>query len=691
MVRRRKQRLNGVPAAAVLILMLSACAASKPESVSVANLPRSRPTPVATEVVPTPVPTMLAGPPIVSVSLSPWPLHGPPPFTANFSADAGGYFDRVPACQQAQWNFGNGASEVQPCSLGESPTHFQISHVYLEPGTYHARLTLTLSDGREVNSTTQTVVVAGPQPIPPSEEILRWSAWGLSLLITASALRWLRPRSRRWKIGGYAVIAFGLITFVPPFSYVPSPIGLYWAWVGGYAYDPRLPFVNRFVVAGDPESQLRPFLDGLIGQIGLDPLDPVQPLAQYEFVRVSLPQPYPGVVSVATRLMYQDGSQRTYDIPLYQSSDFLGFYRSGWRYDGLGRLRTEHRELAGTPFATASSSVRLSLPQRLSLHPEAQQLDKVNPANWVSYGSDWQHLIWSPSGDACLLVRSATADRRDLWQIDLAGGPPLLIAENVTDYNWSPDGQYIVFTRIDHQPASIGARVFAASRDTHQPRELAQLERLVFPGLNSEGVWYTVQGDLWVAPYDDHPPRRIATLPDVTSSPTWEAGPVIRPAPDGMRIAYTCGDGHALCLYDRADAHSIKVDVLVNDVAWSPDSLQLAVITDGTYGNSIEGDRPVVLTIVGQDGRIKRSVSLAPGGWADAPHWTPDTQRVFVQTQPYGGRRILTFEVSTGEVLDLSQPRWDAWFALSPDGKQLLLSNGRGSFWLSTVLEGSSR
>jgi hypothetical protein len=32
-------------------------------------------------------------------------------------------------------------------------------------------------------------------------------------------------------------------------------------------------------------------------------------------------------------------------------------------------------------------------------------------------------------------------------------------------------------------------------------------------------------------------------------------------------------------------------------------------------------------------------------------------------------------------VLDLSQPRWDAFASLMPGGRDLMLWNGRGSFW----------
>jgi Tol biopolymer transport system component len=665
----------------VLMFALSSCVTLQPERSPTATAPRLLSTSAAPEAVPSPMATAHFNPPRVAVSLGSEPLHGPPPFTAHFLAETSGYFEQMPACQTAHWDFGDGASEVQPCQLGTSTSRFQISHVYRDTGTYHARLTLILSNGEAINSTSQTVVVAIPQPVSPGAEILRWSAWAASLAIAISGVLWLRRRSRRWRISGYTIIALGLITFVTPFSYLPNPIGLYWAWAGDYAYDPRLPFINRFVVAGDPEAQLRPFLDGLIGQTGLDPLDPVQPLAHYDFAHVSLPHQYPGVVFVTTRLTYQNGSQRTYDIPLYQSEDFFGWYRSGWRNDGLGRLRTEQRELTGTPFVNADSALRLSTPQLLSLDPAVQQFDATNPANWGPYGSDWQHLRWSPRVDAFLAARSAAADRRDLWQIDLTGKPPRLVAENVLDYDWSPDGEYIVFTRINHQPNKAQAIAFVVTREGRNPRELAQLGQVVFPGLSKAGAWYTVQDDLWIAPYDDQPPYRVTTLTGLASSPLRSAGPLVRPAPDEVHIAYTCAGGDAVCVYDQATTQLISLDAPVSEMAWSPDSAQLAVITAGTYGNSIEGDQPVKLILAVKSGEIKRVVSIAPNGWADAPQWTPDARRVFVQTYPYSGRRILTTDISTGETLDLSQPRWDAWFALSPDGRQLLLNNGRGGFW----------
>jgi len=51
-----------------------------------------------------------------------------------------------------------------------------------------------------------------------------------------------------------------------------------------------------------------------------------------------------------------------------------------------------------------------------------------------------------------------------------------------------------------------------------------------------------------------------------------------------------------------------------------------------------------------------------------------------------GTHRNLAVDAANASVLDLSQAQWDAGFSLSPDGSQLLLTNGRGGYWLAPLL-----
>lgn len=635
--------------------------------------------PAPTLPSPSAVPTAQAAPPRLFFSLaydSPQPLHGTPPFTANLTARFYGDAPSLRGCQNIRWQFGDGIEETQPCLLiGDPPYYFEITHTYQQPGTFHASAWLAFDDGRTVQAEkTQTVIVAVPQPIPPIESIIFWGAWSATIFTATVACIWLHRKSRRAKIIGYAVIALGLISFVPPFSYVPNPAGIVWAILGNYTYDPRLPFVNRFIIAGDPTAQLCPLLDGLIGQTGLDPLDPVQPLARYEFVQVRYPARY-GATQVRTRLTYADGSQRTYAIPLYQTINIFGFSQANWRYDGLGRLRTEHRELPGTPFANASSSIRFGTPQVLNFDAQAQMLDADNFANWGLAGVPSQKLVWSPQGDAFLATQTLNDDQHALWLVHL-DRPPVRLADNVRDYTWSPDGRFIIAT--DYWDAR---RVQIISRYSLQARITTRDPSLALPGVDRDGVWYASQNELWLASYDNDAVHRLAPLPDLKSSAQeWVIEEiVIRPSPDGKRVAYSC-EGK-LCLQDRDGSNRIRTSLSLREATWNSNGTHLA-----TVGWDSTSRGQVVLSLVRRDGVIEKQIAIAPDGVAAPPQWTSSGKRIFVQTFPFGGRRILTIDVATGQILDLSQPRWDAWFALAPDDHKVLLTNGRGGFWLSEIV-----
>lgn len=657
-------------------------APSEQVSVPVTRISSSPPTTnPAAQPTPRPVSTEIAPAQETRIRLGSRPLHGEPPFAATLSASI--YLGVDGACQSLRWRFDDGSQSEQPCPSDPWPWRLTARHTYTAPGTYHPRLTLTLTDGRTVTSNTQTVVVAEPQPARPLSHVIFWGAWTLSLLAATGAVFWLRGRPRRMRVIGYALVGLLLITFVPPFSYLPDPLGIVWVAVGGYAHDPRLPFADRFLVAGSPVAHLRPWLDGLIGQTGLDPLDPTAPLARYEPVRVRVPRRRAAPVEVLTRFTYADGSRRTYAIPLYQPNGPSGLYQAGWAYDGLARLRTEHRELPGNPFpdtspAAETSAVRLGEPQRLPLPREAQRLDTVNPSNWywrrAGHTAPWRHVAWSPTGDAFLARAFAAYDRDELWLMSMDGDKAERLAEDVIDFGWSPGGRYVVYTqRPDAYSASAWTMaIFALSLEERRERQLAQPAATggyTFPGVSEEGVWYASEGALWLTPFDGDPAQRID--PD-----HWGAQGPVRPAPDGSLIAYACSAG--ICLQDRSGGARRTIDAEAQQMAWSPDSARLAAVAWGDRDD-------VVLTIAQHDGRVEQRVTIAPDGVVGAPQWTPDGRRLFVQTAPFGGRRIIMVDVATGAVLDLSRPRWDAWFDLAPEGERLLLTNGRGGFWVIQV------
>jgi Tol biopolymer transport system component len=90
--------------------------------------------------------------------------------------------------------------------------------------------------------------------------------------------------------------------------------------------------------------------------------------------------------------------------------------------------------------------------------------------------------------------------------------------------------------------------------------------------------------------------------------------------------------------------------------------------------------------LVTRDGRVTTSTGAQSRNGSGFPHWTPDDRHILLQTTPSYGRRIVTFDLAGGRAWELSRPRWDTWFSLSPDGRYLLLTNGRGGFWRSDVV-----
>lgn len=254
--------------------------------------------------------------------------------------------------------------------------------------------------------------------------MIRWAAWVILLTGIGLALIWLIFQRGRRRLIGVGLLVLFLITFVPPFSYEPDPLGIVLAVTDGYRYDPRLPLVNRFLIASDPTELLRPTLDALIGQTGLDPLDPASPLARYDFIKV-VQQPYHTEVHV--RFTYADGREHIYPVPLRQPSDLVAFYECCWRYDGLGRLRTDHRPLPPVAFDEAGGAV-LRRPEPLPL----PAIDSENPQMWFSGGSNPlnRRLLWSPQGDAFLAPRQSLKDT-DLWLLSAQGADARRVAANV--------------------------------------------------------------------------------------------------------------------------------------------------------------------------------------------------------------------------------------------------------------------
>jgi len=279
--------------------------------------------------------------------------------------------------------------------------------------------------------------------------------------------------------------------------------------------------------------------------------------------------------------------------------------------------------------------------------------------------------------------------------VSLAGSAPQPVNRggSVFEYGWSPDGTFIVYTAPGEGLLTFGVhettQLVVVRRDELQrPIARRAIVNASLPSLTQQGIWYTQDGALWLMDYQTGASTRVVALLDLGRATN--AVPIYWPlavSPDASRVAYTCGDNLCLMNLDRGDRRVIPASG-IRAITWDRTSDRLAAVS--LDANNLG---PVRVLIVSREGEVQHSAEVAPRDATDPPQWAPappgggtSSKIVFVQTYPMNGRRILTVDADTGQVLDLSREHWDAYFALSPDGKSVLLNNGRGGFWLAPVI-----
>jgi Tol biopolymer transport system component len=344
--------------------------------------------------------------------------------------------------------------------------------------------------------------------------------------------------------------------------------------------------------------------------------------------------------------------------------------------------------LPGQPFAAESSAVRLGDAVRLKLSPQADRLDTVNPAHWLWSGNRLQRLVWSPQGDAFLMVEQRSDRTQQLWLASLDGSAPQPVNRggSVYEYGWSPDSTFIVYTTPGEQQFWSSVRevtqlIVVKRTALQRPIARRAIVNTSLPSLTQQGIWYTQDGALWLMDYQTGASTRVTALPDLGRAT--DALPIHWPlavSPDASRVAFACGDNLCLMNLDGSNRRVIPASG-IRAITWDRTGARLAA-------TSLDANNlgPVRMLIVSRDGEVQHTAEVAPRDATDPPQWTPEGRTVFVQTYPMNGRRILTVDADTSHVLDLSREHWDAYFALSPDGKNVLLNNGRGGFWLAPVI-----
>jgi hypothetical protein len=513
----------------------------------------------------------------------------------------------------------------------------------------------------------------------------------LLIFLSINGAEAILPRMPRRALIALALL---LVSFVRPFSDLPNPLGAYWLVAGGYRYDPRTPFVNGFATArdGDLIPLVRARLDQLVGQTGLAPLDPYQPLTSFT-VRGVVSGTRSAWSAVAVELRFADGSTRPVDIPAV---------RARWAtLTGIDGLAAPHLPIPGLPPADTGAPLQLGSLARLPLPEAAEQLIST----WGGR-LDAATVRWAPNGQA-LLIR-ATGDSpaieqpaQELWLVPLDGAPARQLADDATDAVWSADGRTVVALQ-SHRPV-VGPvwlrTMIAIDVASGATRVLGATDRSQISVVDTT-VFYLNKSVLWQQALDGGQAQQVALLPDAYGFFDQAALAV---SLDGQRVAYRCWSD--LCLADMSGRLLARTPLgfqppqaLPPDerrapaaapnapypwsfaLSWSPDGQRLALATAATD----QRGKPE-LRLLSRDGRLTAVIGLGPDGAVDAPQWRPDSTTLLLTTYPLGGRRIVAVDAVRGAAVDLTQPRWDAFGSLAPDGGRLLLWNGRGQPWVAPV------
>lgn len=537
-------------------------------------------------------------------------------------------------------------------------------------------------------------------------------------------------RNARWRLG--FALFYLVVTCLPPLSYAPNVVGLYDIIQGNYTYDPSSPWTNHFAAtwrSPDPRPVLAKTLDQLIGKTGLDPLDPVHPLASYRVERVFPLTDKSGLIAQIA-FQYSDHSTRTYRY-LVSGREVCRpeCGAGGWMYTDIDAFRAEHKALPGLTPVNAMSPLTLGTPQRLPIPYDTQHFDPP------SYLGDLGKLLstysateacWAPDGQSFLFIGNGggSNDGSVLWHVALNGSSIQRVDSTVSSCAWGSSGKQFAYLRLSHtQPPRTSGRprifyeIVTVDTVTQEQTVVEETLHNAF-AIAGDAIYYLREDAtlpktdvrLWRKTLDNRPAQEITVLTNAAPSSDEVDGSMLAAAPDGQQFVYRCGT--ALCLTDVSNGTNVQLALetfspvahvqipspasnpsIINlaeryagiFVSWSHDEKQIAIVSGGTHRNA-DSDLPPIVWVVDKAGRINRTLPFDTNEVIYAPQWTPDDRFLVGPSTSYGGHRIVGIEMANGQVWDLTQPKWDAVSSLSPDGKQVLLWNGRGGFWTADLL-----
>ena len=292
---------------------------------------------------------------------------------------------------------------------------------------------------------------------------------------------------------------------------------------------------------------------------------------------------------------------------------------------------------------------------------------------------EYRNISVSEDGRSMVSVGFDTAVR--LYEVPYAGGEDRRIDgtryDGASGVAWMPDGRRFVFGR----PVQGQRTLWSAVGDGSDPRQLTSEGTAVWPAVSADGSSLVFFGDrgadngIWRSDADGSNPRLLAKVADASS---------IVFAPDQKSVYFTSNTGGAPATYRLSvdGGQPTVVAPLFERAGVSHDGRLLA----GIYRENARA--PLTLGVVdAQTGKpVATYRDFAPASGSGGFGWAPDDKSILYTTSERTNvwRRSLADgrETRVTNLTDLAILR----FALSPDGKTLLLCRGttlRDAFLIS--------
>lgn len=293
---------------------------------------------------------------------------------------------------------------------------------------------------------------------------------------------------------------------------------------------------------------------------------------------------------------------------------------------------------------------------------------------------------WSPDGSKLAFLSSRDGGQQ-IYILNLTGGEPTKLTSldgGADQIVWAPDGRSLAFTSAVWPDCADDA----CNRKKSEGREKDAVKARVHDGLlyRHWTSWATGQRNhLFVVPASGGTPKNLTPGAKYDVPPVMREGPhPIAFSPDGAEIAFVAVTDEVEATSTNGDIFTVKADGSSSEPtrltsnpafdgapAYSPDGRWIAYRAQSRAGN--EADR---WRLMRYDRQAKTHGEIAAGFDRSVNQiaWTPDNQTIYFNAEERGFEPVFSVAASGGTPTVVTPQTFAAEFALSKDGRTLVLS-----------------